>query len=170
MASIGLQELGRWFEREGRMFRAGQRSARRRLRLWQSLAGTMMFLAAGLGWPSRTFHEPPQERGLQSAETPGGQRASLRAEARAPLQTAALMDPSHTDPVVVQRRGPVGDYLDLRRRVALEGLDALPSSGGAPASPEPIQSIADWLRLPRGAAFSSDPFASSRAPTKGNPS
>ena len=151
MASIGLQELGRWFEREGRMFRAGQRSARRRLRLWQSLAGTMMFLAAGLGWLSRTFDEPGTAAGM-------------------PPFPGRFMDPSHTDPVVVQRRGPVGDYLDLRRRVALEGLDALPSSGGAPASPEPIQSIADWLRLPRGAAFSSDPFASSRAPTKGNPS
>jgi hypothetical protein len=153
-----LEPAGHAINRDTLMFRAGQHSARRRLRIWQSLAGTMMFLAAGLGWLSRNPGVPAEPLSASLGEAP-------RAD------TPAALDPADRLPADVfagRTRGPANDYLELRRRVTLEGVDALPSSGWAPASPEPIRTIADWLRLPRSAAFNSDPFAFSDAPTKGN--
>ena len=155
-----LEPAGHTIDRDSLMFRAGQRWARRHVRLWQSLAGTMMFLAAGLGWLSRNPWVPAEPLS-------GSLRGAPRADTPAVLGPADRMP---TNAFAGRNRGPASDYLELRRRVTLEGVDALPSSGWAPASPERLQTIADWLRLPRSAAFPSDPFAFSGAPTKGNPS
>ncbi len=220
-----LEPAGHAIDRDTLMFRAGQRSAGRRLRLWQSLAGTTILLAASLGWLNRTtpqplperglqsvFHEPPQERGLQSAESHTATGTLLRAKARAPQRfmageqvreeqaaphepppgragtpwPAESRVPRMTRPpmearvtgrapvasVVLQGKGLAADYLELRRRVAFEGMDALPSPGWAPLPPATVQTIADWLRRPSPSRSisPSDPLDHSGAVTKGNPS
>lgn len=169
-----LEPAGHAIDRDALMFRAGERSAQHRLRFWQSLAGTMGLLVAGMGWLTAVLREPAASGGARPQ--PGRFPVALDAARPQPFPTDVMaVAPDRTGRLSFvlragQDRLSAGNYLKLRQRVALEGLDALPSSGTSPACPDTVQTIADWLRLPPTADPGSDPFAFSTAVMKGKPS
>jgi len=168
-----LEPAGHAIDRDALMFRAGQRSAGRRLRLWQSLTGTMVLVAAGLGLLSPVHYPPGSGRArLLPSRLPLGLDPA-RQEPRPTGFMATAPGPTHRQPagrLAGQDQPPDGGYLELRRRVTLDGLDALPLPGWAPPPPAAVQTIADWLRLPDGSISPSDPLELSGTVTKGNPS
>lgn len=140
-----LRPAGHSIDRDTLMFRAGQRSARRRLRAWQSVAALMIVAMAGLVWLNPGPRPAPPASVLASGTAPSSSASQPARGSDGVAANGAMPDgPSRRH-----------DYLRLRTHVTLDGLDALPALRDAPASPETLESIADWLELTRRAAQAS---------------
>ncbi|HOX02684.1 MAG TPA: hypothetical protein P5555_04210 [Candidatus Paceibacterota bacterium] len=155
-----LEPARHGIDRDTLMFQAGRRSTQRRLRAWQSLAGLIVFVAAGLAWLDRNPWPPAAPMMAALGNAPRTEQPSLPN----PSDRAGI------NPLPANLRGTARDYLELRTRVAIDGWDTLPSSACAPASADAVLTIADWLRLRQNTFLAPDPFKIFRSPTKGNPS
>jgi hypothetical protein len=125
------------------MFRAGQRSARRQVRIWQSVAGLLVAGLAGLALWNGAGNRPSSSPApmLVSAERVDAHALRLEDESDVVHAPAPTGEPTWAS--------GAGEYVRLRTRVTLDGVDALPTPRVVSTPRETVESIADWLRVSR---------------------
>ena len=125
LALRSLRPVPSRVDRDGLLFRAGQRSARRGRGFWRAAAIGMAAMAATLGTTLLVRpEEPPIERIVYvEAERPVREGLVRLAAGRSPERDRLL--------------GAAADYAELRQKVLSEGLQALPIPKPSRAGPYP---------------------------------
>ena len=130
-ALSGLRPATSSIDRDRMMFLAGQASARRGGRLWQSLAA-MLALALGLSVLMQ-FQPSPQP----------GQVAVVDERAIVPA-----VEPAELEPFDWEGARAYASYVRLRNTVLVNGLDALPEPKTSAANGDDVQWIEEILGRP----------------------
>jgi hypothetical protein len=131
----GLRPAQPAMERDELMFRAGQATAARRLHRWQGATSLMGLALLGVWLCQPVPLTPPQPL---LGTIPDPQKTE---EPPVPTVAPAAQPWLRQDP---ESPSPIRQYLALRSRVIMEGVDALPVPLADPQPAEKILSTTDW--------------------------
>ncbi|MBN2506363.1 MAG: hypothetical protein JXQ71_06685 [Verrucomicrobia bacterium] len=131
----GLQPAQHGIKPEIVFFRAGQKSALRRLRRWQAASSLMVLATLGL-W---AWHPSPKH----VSESPEMVFQDHRHRAPQPAVGVARALPSER----WVRRSGTREYLRLRTEVLTRGLEVLPSPSLTPAPSKSVDAVSHWRRF-----------------------
>lgn len=122
--------------RDTLMFQAGRQAGRRQARSWQGISGALALALVALGWQS--FAPPPRAPvpEVVQVEPPAPEPASTPP----PPLVAVVARPQ---PLTL----PAHDYLRLRHRLLIEGIEALPPVAVHWTGTEEVPSAGGWYRL-----------------------
>ena len=128
-----LQPGAHHLQRDTLMFQAGQRAARRQLRLWQAVASVLLLGVILPGAPSQDRRADAEFPALAQVEQPSS------SELPRPNGIASSL-------VAPPAFGAASDYLRLRHRLVMEGGDTPPALQAYPVGPNATETLADWYR------------------------